>query len=245
MFSTASWHTQDQLEEGDKWDQDLDPEYDPLKPTVPAWTLLGAAAYRHVLDSYGPKPLPAFDPGFVLQSAALFTAAVGLAEIGVTRQLPQVALIPKDTYRSPESPYNKGPGWVGAPQGLAPKKSYQQYWEYGETFAWVISTAAAAAVLWVTGGGPKGRPQGKFGRSGMGTPGVGYSFSMAKNPAFAFMYGSNPLRSVTKGVYAQLSGGYVPVGTQVIKETEAGAGAEGKTFLSNPADRGNYAIYGY
>jgi hypothetical protein len=209
VFSRASWHTQDQLDEGDTWDDDFDNEH-PVRTNVPAWTLLGAAVYKSLLDSYGPKPLPAFDPVFVPQSARLFNAAVGLAEIGIVRQLE----LPKP---------------IQPPTSEEPKlgKSYAQYWEYGETFAWVIGTAAAIGVAGLVGGGPKGRAQGKFGRSGMGTPGVGYSFSMRNNPAFAFMYSANPLRSLTSDVYGQLVGGYVPMGTEVVKETKTREAAVG------------------
>jgi len=227
VFSSSPWHGQDYLEEGDTWD-DLDPEYDPMNTTVPAWTVVGALVYKSLLDSYGPKPLPAFDPGYVLQSARLYNAAVGLAEIGITQQVSRPKSTPMPTSEEP------------------PKvKSYQQWWEYGETFSWAIATAAAIAVAGIIGGGPKGRSQGRYGRSGMGTPGVGYNFSMAKNPAFAFMYGQNPLRSVTTDVYSQLVGGYVPVGARVIKEKDTAAAGMGKTFLSNPADRGRFAAYGY
>lgn len=217
VFNTASWHNQDQLDEGDSWDDWTD--YKPRTTTLPAWTFLGAAVYKSLLDSYGPKPLPALDPGYVPQSARLFNAAVGLAEIGVVQQLQQQNRTRGGTlvYRSPESVYNRGPGWKSPAQGL-PGKSYKQYWEYGETFAVVIGTAAAIAVGGMIGGGPKGKPQGKFGRSPMGTPGVGYSFNMAQNPAYAFMYGNNALRSVTTSVYSQLVGGYVPNGMEVVKE---------------------------
>lgn len=208
VFNTVPWHTQDQLEEGDTWD-DLDPEYDPLKTNVPAWTLMGAAVYKSLLDSYGPKPLPAFDPGYVPQSARLFNAAVGLAEIGVVRQLPQVERTQKPTSEEP------------------PVKSYQQYWEYGETFAWAIGSAASLAVAWLVGGGPPGRPQGRLGRSGMSAGyGPGGQFNMAQK--FPWMYSANPLKSVTTDVTGLLVQGYVPFGTEVVKETRTYGDASGE-----------------
>lgn len=202
VFSTASWHDQDQLEEGDKWD-DLDPEYDPLNTNVPAWTIMGALVYKSLLDSYGTRPLPALDPGYVLQSARLYNAAVGLAEIGVVQQLQQQKRTQPPTSEEP-------------PQG----KSYSEWWDKGESIAWIVGTAASVAIAGLIGGGPKGRPGGRLGRSALsGGGGIIGHFNMQSK--FPWMYSANPLRSLTTDVYGQLVGGYVPVGTQVIKEVEA------------------------
>lgn len=195
MFNTAPWHNQDQLDEGDTWDPDWD-DHKPLRTTMPAWTFVGAAVYESLLDSYGTRPLPAFDPVFVPQSARLFNAAVGLAEIGIVRQLTQREPTPTPTSEEPP-----------------PGKDYAEWWQKGESIAWIVGTTAAVAVAGLIGGGPKGRPEGRLGRSG-----VGYSFNMQHK--FPWMYSANPLRSLTTDVYGQLLGGYVPVGTQVIKELE-------------------------
>lgn len=188
------------MDEGDTWD-DWDGTGDPQTSTVPAFTVMGALVYKSLLDSYGPpKPQHAFEPGYVWRSKAPYNAAVGLAEIGVTQQLQQGARTQRPTSEEPS---------VG--------KSYAQYWEYGETFTWVIGTAAAIALAGIIGGGPKGRPWGSLGKSGVSAGyGPGGQFNMAQK--FPWMYASNPLRSVTNKVYGQLLLGASPQGSDVVVE---------------------------
>jgi len=214
VFSSAPWHGTDQLDEGDTWDDDPDFEH-PVRVPVPAFTWMGAAVYKSLLDSYGPKPLPAFDPVFVPQSSRLFNAAVGLAEIGIVRQLkPPGPILPPTSEEPP------------------PGKSYSEWWDKGESIAWIVGTAATVAVAGLIGGGPKGRPGPRLGRSALSGGGgiIGY-FNMQSK--FPWMYSANPLRSLTTDVYSQLAGGYVPVGTEVIKEL--GVVGHGRTAANQNA----------
>jgi hypothetical protein len=200
VFSRESWHTQDQLDEGDSW-EDLDPDYHPRNTTVPAWTEVGARVYRSLLDSYGTQPLPnlppipvpgrrpnlaprpqrGLRPAYVPQYIPLYNRAVGLAEIGVIEHLPR----------------------EGATLGRSLGKSYRQYWEYGETFAWVISTAAGIAV---------GNLAWKMGRSKGG--------AFQTRSIWGGLFNKSPLWSVTRDVTQQLEGGYVAEGMDVVKERQ-------------------------
>ena len=152
----------------DEWDPEWDYETLPRRSSVnvPYAMPLGLLIYKSLLDDYAPKTLPAFDPALLTRSIMQFHAGQGLAEIGMIQQLKQHAASQKDSSRREVTPLPTGINWDAVAQSMA----------------WTVGTAAAIAVTGLIGGGPKGRAQGRLGRSAIG--GAGLHFNTAQKYGF-------------------------------------------------------------
>lgn len=182
LFRRLPWHHSPQFDEGDEeWDDD---DLRKVKTNVPYATALGLLVYKSLLDDYGPKKLPAFNPALLTQSVLQFHAGQGLAEIGMIQQLKQQAATQKASSVQKESEPGWNPDWD----------------EVAGSMAWMIGGTAAVAVSALIARGAKG---------GAFRTALKYGWDPK---------GRSPLWSVTNGVTQLLAAGYVPKGSDVVKE---------------------------
>lgn len=112
MFRGEPWHgLEPQVDEGDT--ESEDPEWDPIKPTVPYPDPVAVYLYWR---AHKGLPVPSFEPGSRPQYIPLFNEAVALAEIGVVRQVKKVgdmqeAISPRTVGRSAKD-YDQVPAWL-------------------------------------------------------------------------------------------------------------------------------------
>ena len=173
------------MDEGEQWFPDTDYlEWAARDVNAPYAMPLGLLIYKSLLDDYGPKTLPAFEPAWSPQLTLRFHAGQGLAEIGMIQQLMQHAASQKGSLEPAVMPSTTGIDWG----------------EVGEGLAWAVGAAAAIAVYGVVARGAKG---------GAFRTALKYGWDPK---------GRSPMWSVTKGVSQLLADGYVPKGSQIVKE---------------------------
>lgn len=114
MFGNEPWHGLEPFVD-DSEPEGEEPKWDPIKPTIPNPDPVAVYLYWR---AYKNQPVPSFDPGWSPQYSALYSDAVGLAEIGVVKQVEKVAdmqkgISPRTVGKSPQD-YEKVPAWLYA-----------------------------------------------------------------------------------------------------------------------------------
>ena len=159
-------------------------DYDEARPqdvNVPHATPVGLAIYKSLLDDYGPKTVPAFDPALLTRSILQFHAGQGLMEIGMIQQLKQQGASPKTSSRREVTP-----------------SSSRDWDELGLVVSGGIFTGAGIAIGWGIKGG-----------------------AFQTRSIWGGLGNRSPLWSVTKGVRQLLANGYVPNGSEVVRDNES------------------------